>query len=51
MTHLDQTHVPISLTRVSISMVTIALYDTLGPDTCAYTINQIEYLYGYYSIV
>ena len=51
MTHLDQTHVPIPLTRLSISMVTIALYDTLGPDTCAYTINQIEYLYGYYSIV
>ena len=37
MTHLDQTHVPISLTRVSISIVTIALYDTFGPDTCAQT--------------
>ena len=51
MTHLDQTHVPISLTRLSISMVTIALYDTLGPDTCTYIINQSEYLYGNYSIV
>ena len=51
MTHLDQTHVPISLTRLSISMVIIALYDTLGPDTCTYIINQIEYLYGNYSIV
>ena len=33
------------------SMVTIALYDTLGPDTCAYIINQSEYFYGYYSTV
>lgn len=24
------------------SMVTVALYDTLGPDTCAYIINQTE---------
>ena len=32
-------------------MVTIALYDTLGPDACAYIINQSDYLYGYYSIV
>ena len=51
MTHLDQTQVPIPLTRVSISMVTIALYDKLGPHTCTYIINQIEYLYGNYSIV
>ena len=51
MTLLDHTHVPISLTRVSFSMVTIALYDTLGPDLSAYIINQREYLYGYYSIV
>ena len=51
MTLLDYTHVPISLTRVSFSMVTIALYDTLGPDTCAYISNQSEFLYGYYNIV
>ena len=36
---------------MSISMITIALYDTLGPDTCAYISNQSEYLYGYYSIL
>ena len=51
MTHLDQTHLPISFTRVSISMVTLALYDTLGSDPSAYITNQSEYLYSYYSIV
>ena len=51
MTHLDQTHLPISLTRVSISMVSLALYDTLGSDTCAYIINQSEYLHGNLCIV
>ena len=51
MTLLDHTHMPISLTRVSFSMVTITLYDTFGPYTYAYTINQSEFLYGYYNIV
>ena len=51
MTLLDQTHMPISLTRVSISMITIELYDTPGPDTCAYISNISEYLYGNFSFV
>ena len=51
MTHLDQTHVLIYLTRVRISIATIVLYDTLRPYTCAYIINQSDYLYSCYSIV
>ena len=40
MTHLHQTHVHLSLSRESIYVVTIAFYDTLEQDTCAYIINQ-----------